>query len=318
MIPEYGPGRTIPHPILFRLLDSEADDSAVPEIKVAHKSEFAYYPGCVDYYDQEMQFSHVNYGETNHGIIFDSSIKLLRAVGIEPMILDRSFMKCCGHDQLWQGKVDLFRKMRDYNAGIIKTLGVKTLVTSCAEGYRTFKLDYKLEGVRVVHITQILYERGLRIPPTGDGKRVRVAYQDPCRSCRQMPVDPVYEEPRELIKRVDNADLVELKTFRADAQCCGVAQMMYCNDKTKGLTYKRMDEAREAGADFLLTACPKCLTHFGCLHHENKWRPDQEREPFRVMDITQFLAERLPGPYPSGGNVDDRRKEPPLPGRKGT
>src|SRR3989454_24461 len=215
MIPEFGPGRAIPHPILFRLLDSEADDLTVPEIKVEHKSEFAYYPGCIDYYDQEMQFSHMNYGDTNHGIIFDSSIKLLRAVGIEPMILDRAFMKCCGHDQLWQGKVDVFRKMR-----------------------------------------------------------------------------------------VDNAELVELKTFRGDAQCCGVAQMMYCNDKTKGLTYSRMDEARDVDADFLLTACPKCLTHFGCLHHENKWRPGEERYKYRVMDVTQFLAERLPGEYPTGGNED--------------
>src|SRR3990170_335546 len=290
---EYGPGRTIPHPVLFRLLDAEADDTTVPEIKVAHASEYAYYPGCVDYYDQEMQFSHTNYGDTNHGIIFDSSIKLLRAVGIEPKILD-------------------------YNTKIIKMLGVKTLVTSCAEGYRTFKLDYKLDGVRVVHITQILYERGLRIPPRGgSAKRIRVAYQDPCRSCRQMPVDPVYEEPRELIKRVDNAELVELKTFRADAQCCGVAQMMYCNDKTKGLTRMRMDEAAEVDADVLLTACPKCLTHFGCLHHENKWRPEEERFRDRVMDITQFLAESLPGDYPTGGNVDPKRTQPPPPGRKG-
>src|SRR3989337_3787106 len=100
MIPEYGPGRTIPHPVLFRLLDSEADDTTVPEIKVERGSEYAYYPGCVDYYDQEMQFSHVNYGETNHGIIFDYSIKLLRAVGIEPMILDRGFMKGCGPARL--------------------------------------------------------------------------------------------------------------------------------------------------------------------------------------------------------------------------
>src|SRR5207237_799735 len=117
---EYGPGRTIPHPVMFRVLDSEADDLSIPEIRVEHKSEFAYYPGCVDYYDVEMQFSHMNYGDTNHGIIFDSSIKLLRAVGIQPMILDRSFMKCCGHDQLWQGKVDVFERMRDYNTRIVK------------------------------------------------------------------------------------------------------------------------------------------------------------------------------------------------------
>src|SRR6266550_2217131 len=195
------------------------------------------------------------------------------------MILDRSFMKCCGHDQLWQGKVDVFERMRDYNTKIIKMLGVKTFITSCAEGYRTFKLDYKLDGVRVVHITQFLYERGLRIPPQAEtAKKIRVAFQDPCRSGRQMPIEPVFEEPRELIKRVDNAELVELKTFRAD---------------------------------------PKCLTHFGCLHHENKWKPGEERYPYKVMDITQFLAERLPGEYPTGSNIDAKRKEPPMPGRRG-
>jgi len=36
-----------------------------------------------------------------------------------------------------------------------------------------------------------------------------------------------------------------------------------------------------------------------------------------VMDVTQFLAERLPGEYPTGGNEDPKRKELPLPGRAG-
>src|SRR5437867_12397082 len=225
-----------------------------------------------------MQFSHMNYGDTNHGIIFDSSVKLLRAVGIQPMILDRSFMKCCGHDQLWQGKVDVFERMREYNTKIIKMLGVKTFITSCAEGYRTFKLDYKLDGVRVVHITQFLYERGLRIPPQPDtAKKIRVAFQDPCRSGRQMPIDPVYEEPRELVKRVDNAELVELKTFRADAQCCGVAQMMYCNDKTKGLTAKRMNERPNSKADNPPAPGPSGRPHFGVLPTGTKGKPAGDR-----------------------------------------
>src|SRR5207245_10644221 len=99
-----------------------------------HQAEYGYYPGSLVYYAAEMQFSHMNYADTNHRIIFDSSVKLLRAVGIQPMILDRSFMKCWGHDQLWQGKVDVFERMREYNTKIIKMLGVKTFITSCAEG----------------------------------------------------------------------------------------------------------------------------------------------------------------------------------------
>src|SRR5439155_26436738 len=70
-------------------------------------------------------------------------------------------------------------------------------------------------------------------------------------------------------------------------------------------------------ADYLLVACPKCLTHFGCLHTENKWKPGEERYGFKVMDISQFLAERLPGEWPTGSNIDQKRKEPPLPSRRG-
>ncbi len=285
--------RTVPHPIMFVSLDKEADWQEIPDIQVDRQAEYAYYPGCVDYYDYEMQFSVDNYGETNHGIIFDSSIKLLRALGIDPIILDRSFVKCCGHDQLWQGKVDVWNKMREYNEEVIKQVarksGFKVLVTSCAEGYRTFKLDYDLGDIQIKHITQVLAERGIQFNLR---RKVRVTYQDPCRCGRQMPLDPIYEEPRELIRRT-GADYVEMEHFRADAICCGVAGMMYCNEKTKGITNDRMIEASEKDVDYLLTACPKCLTHFGCQAHENQYRDDREKFKFKIVDITQFLAETL-------------------------
>lgn len=283
--------RTVPHPIMFSSLDKEADWDTIPDVDVKKKGEYAYYPGCVDWYDYEMQFSVDNYGETNHGIIFDSSIKLLRAIGIEPVILDRSFMKCCGHDQLWQGKVDVWNRLREYNEEMIKQIsrksGFKVLVTSCAEGYRTFKLDYDLGDIEVKHITQVLAERGIQF---SQRPKVRVTYQDPCRCGRQMPIDPIYEEPRELLRKA-GVDYVEMEHFRADATCCGVAGMMYCNEKTKGITNDRMVEAAEQNVDYLLVACPKCLTHFGCQQHENQYRDDREKFKFRVMDITQFLAE---------------------------
>lgn len=285
--------RTIPHPILYATLDKEAEYDEIPDVRIDKKSDYAYYPGCVDYYDYEMQFSRDNYGVTDHGIIFDSSVKLMEALGLDPVILDREFMKCCGHDQLWQGKVDVWNKLRDYNETLMHRIfaecGVKTLVTSCAEGYRTFKLDYDLGDVEVKHITQVLYEEGIEFRAR---RKETVTYQDPCRMCRQMPVDAVYDEPRELI-RMTGAEYVEMEHFRADATCCGVAGMMYCNDKTKGITNDRMIEAKAESVDLLLTACPKCLTHFGCQQHENLYREDREKFEYRIIDITQFLAEAL-------------------------
>ncbi len=285
--------RTVPHPILYATLDKEAEFDEIPDVKIDKKSDYAYYPGCVDYYDYEMQFSRDNYGVTDHGIIFDSSVKLMEALGLDPVILDREFMKCCGHDQLWQGKVDVWNKLREYNETLMHRIfaecEVKTLVTSCAEGYRTFKLDYDLGDVEVKHITQVLYEEGIEFRAR---RKETVSYQDPCRMCRQMPVDQIYDEPRELI-RMTGAEYVEMEHFRADATCCGVAGMMYCNDKTKGITNDRMIEAKAESVDYLLTACPKCLTHFGCQQHENLYREDREKFEYQIIDITQFLAEAL-------------------------
>ncbi len=85
--------RTVPHPILYATLDKEAEYDEIPDVKIGKKSDYAYYPGCVDYYDYEMQFSRDNYGVTDHGIIFDSSVKLMEALGLDPVILDREFMK---------------------------------------------------------------------------------------------------------------------------------------------------------------------------------------------------------------------------------
>ncbi len=286
------PGLAVPHPILFDLLDSESVDLTIPEEELAklEPNDYAYYPGCVDYYDMEMQFSVENYGETNHGIIHDSSLKLLKSVGIEPLVLERSFMKCCGHDQLWQGKSQVFQALRDYNTQIMKRLEVKTLILNCAEGYRTFIKDYELGDIEVVHISQVLVERGFKVPEDSKMKG-RVTYQDPCRMCRQMD-NPVYDEPRALIEAVPGADYVEMEHFRDDLHCCGIAGMMYCNPKTKGLTARRMDEATDVDADYLLVACPKCLTHFGCMKHE-RILDEQSPYTFEIMDITHFLAEAL-------------------------
>ncbi|MEE9267852.1 MAG: hypothetical protein V3U70_00420, partial [Thermoplasmata archaeon] len=61
----------------------------------------------------------------------------------------------------------------------------------------------------------------------------------------------------------------------------------------KGITNDRMIEAKAESVDLLLTACPKCLTHFGCQQHENLYREDREKFEYQIIDITQFLAEAL-------------------------
>ena len=64
---------------------------------------------------------------------------------------------------------------------------------------------------------------------------------------------------------VDGVELLEMEHSREDARCCGIAAMMNCNDVRMGLVTDRLEQARDTGAKYLVTTCPKCLAHFECM-----------------------------------------------------
>ncbi|PXF51491.1 MAG: hypothetical protein C4B55_03680 [Candidatus Methanophagaceae archaeon] len=288
------------------------------------ESEYGYFPGCLDYYDLFFDLG-VNYHE-----IGDCTVRLLNAVGIKPRILS---LKCCGHDALFQGNRKVFEKLAAYNTRKIKESGIKKLVVSCAEGFLTFKKYYELaasggaegaegaegveevervrevERVEVLHISELLSERGekLNFKAGKEGSRtVTVAYHDPCAFKRFG----LYEAPREALKKAGaGVKLVELTHAKENAVCCGVSGMMNCNDRSKALRAFRLDEARAKKVDVLVTTCPKCLSHFSCLKRETERERggrerggEKEREEgrvgggeydFEVLDLSVFLGRLL-------------------------
>jgi Fe-S oxidoreductase len=229
----------------------------------------------------------------------ESTLALLDAVGTDVYELPHL---CCGHDALWQGDEGTFHRLSRRNTAIIKASGVDTVVTECAECFRTLSRDYDLEGITVQHISQFLGAR--RIPLRGRGKKdgaddgsgapgdVRVAFHDPCRLGRHMGI---YDEPRELIRGVPGVQLVELEETREKAQCCGIAAMMNCDQASKALRVRRLDQVGRAGVDVLVTSCPKCIAHLVCLQDEGG------DHPFTIQDLTQFMAAHI-SPEPLKGD----------------
>lgn len=69
-------------------------------------------------------------------------------------------MKCCGHDSLWKGHFQTFKKLAEYNVNEINKLGIETIITTCAECYRTLKLDYpkyiKNVNFNVIHLSELV------------------------------------------------------------------------------------------------------------------------------------------------------------------
>lgn len=254
------------------MVDLDESKTSLKEVG-NNDSKIGYYPGCLDFHDMFFEL------DVDFKSIADSSVKLLKSIDQDPKLIQ---MKCCGHDQLWQGDKETFEKLKEQNTRIIKESGIEKLVTSCAECYRTLSQDYDLP-IEVVHISQVLKDADL-----GIDSGTRVTYHDACRLGRHMGE---YDAPRDALANA-GSEVVEMKHNRNNAWCCGVSSLMNCDDKSKALRKARLDEAKDVDAQVLITTCPKCLAHLNCMKNEQE---SVEKYDFEIKDLTVFLAEQMGG-----------------------
>jgi heterodisulfide reductase subunit D len=258
-------------------------------VQLASKGEVGYFPGCLAilgtfFDDIGMDFTQ----------IAKSSILILDKLLDKPLVL-LDAAKCCGHDVLWQGDYETFKKLAEFNVNLIKRSGVKLVITSCAEGYRTMAVDYKeLFGelpFEVMHITQFLAEQ-LEKGRLKFEKQLsaHVTYHDPCRLGRHMGE---YEAPRKLLKALETVGVKfsEMERTRETALCCGVSAFNYCNDFAKAIRTDRLKEA-EKTAESLVTTCSKCQIHFNCLLTERKSSALGQIN-VKVYDIVTLIAKAM-------------------------
>ena len=66
--------RTIPHPLFERLIVEDAMNEEKDEWKPERYHEYGYFPGCVDFMDVEVKFTHLNKGDADHASIAAASI----------------------------------------------------------------------------------------------------------------------------------------------------------------------------------------------------------------------------------------------------
>ena len=263
--------------LISRLMVTFPEKSGVPtgfSGESDPKNAVGYFPGCIDFLDSFLEVG------TSFHPVGDAAIKLLNATGVKPRIMG---LKCCGHDELWQGNSEEFERLKDHNTKALKESGIKTLVTTCAECTRTFAVDYELD-IEVLHISQFLERNQDKLKLKGSGT---VTYHDPCRLGRHMEV---FDAPRNLIAQVDGVNMVELENTREDCQCCGVSAWLGCSTESKALLVNKLEEAEQTGAATLLTTCTKCLAHLNCVLNE---KPPLKEFKITVQDLTTFLAEKL-------------------------
>jgi len=260
-------------------------------LKTTISGEIAYFVGCLPLMEDIFYKFDIKYSSIPKTIV-----GMLNECGIDPVVLNE---KCCGHDVLWGiGDIETFKKLAEYNVKLYKDAGVKTIIVSCAEGYRTWKFDYprviKDFNFEVLHFSEFfLKEKILENFKFPRKLNIKVTYHDSCRLGRLG--GKLYDAPRELIKSIPGIELIEMENIKDDANCCGVSAFTGCNEFTHFLRQNRINEAANTEADYLIVPCPKCLTHFNCYLSELSLNNEHNelRNKIKVVDLASFIGKLL-------------------------
>ena len=256
------------------------------DLKIAEKGEWAYFVGCLPYFDA--LFSDLNSKSVE---IAQGTVRLLNHLGIEPVVFKDE--RCCGHDLLWGGDVANFKLLAERNVKMIRESGVKKVLTACAECYRTLTVDYPEVvgplGFETVYVTEFLADvSGQLAKKLGEIKRT-VSYQDPCRLGRHMGI---FDSPRKMISTIPGLNFREMPRSRMRAICCGTSAWQSCDGTSKRIQTDRLLGAHNVGAELLITSCPKCYIHFKCALQGESIPEDKK---VQVKDLVVILAKALTG-----------------------
>jgi Fe-S oxidoreductase len=220
------------------------------------KTETVYHAGCMLSFDAELRE------------VARSAIKLLKAGGADAGIMGVE-ESCCGGHAYEIGYTGEFTKYAEHFIETFNALGVREVVTSCSDGYSTFKKLYPKINIEAKfgmrHMAEYLDEliKAKRLKFTKN-VTMKVTYHDPCHLGRHLGDDGVYDAPRNVLKSIPGIELVEMERNRENAWCCGAgAGVSQANEELALWTAnERLKEAKETGAAALVTACPWCERNF--------------------------------------------------------
>jgi len=257
------------------------------DVKTDPQSKVLFFGGCAPYFD--LYFASTL--KTTTADILTHSLKLLNFFDIIPQVMEEE--RCCGHDLLWSGDKENFLRLARLNVDAIHARGVEEVICACPEGYRTLAVDYPAMGITTHFAVSYLHDVLEREVDKGAvgfadlGKKV--TFQDPCRLTRFT--EGGGQTARKLLSRArPGRRFVEMADRGAGAVCCGNCAFVGCDAYSKALQVKRLGQARESGAEVLVSACPKCHIHLSCAMADVFLGQDLQME---MMDLATLLSNTI-------------------------
>jgi Fe-S oxidoreductase len=237
--------------------------------------EVLYFPGCYLSYDPRLKK------------VARATANILNRAGIDFGILG-SKENCCGESIRKTGDEELFKRLARENIKTFIDNGVRKILVSSPHCYHTFKNEYPEFRVNfeVIHISQYLAEliNAGKLELKKEYGR-KVTYHDPCYLGRH---NSIYDEPREVLKKIPGLDLHEMADSRKDSLCCGGGGGRIWMETPKGERFSdlRLEQAIGVGAEVLVTSCPYCITNF-----EDSRLNREDSEVIEIKDITEIIQE---------------------------
>jgi Fe-S oxidoreductase len=213
------------------------------------------------------------------------ALSLLGKMGNNAAILDHSGATS-GADLYDLGLWDELKKEIDRNAGEVAKLEGKEVVflNPHTQEFMTRKygdLSSSNPAIKARHFSELLREAFKKGKLKAlKGKKLKVAYHDPCRLSRSLGI---YAAPRDVLKFI-NLEVIEMKRNREDTYCCGAGSINPAYGAfARKVAEERIKEFLETGAEVLVTACPYCEEVFSNL---------LGREKGKVRDLVEIVDER--------------------------
>lgn len=244
------------------------------------KGDYLYWVGGAPFFDAVLREITPGIQDSAH-----AAIRLLNHLGIVPVILPEE--RFSGHDLLWTGDPQGFKKLAQQNIQAITKTGAKRVIVSSPEDYYTLAVSYKHYfdfDVEVCHISEFIAENLAKFA-FAQWENV-VTYHDPCRLGRGMGV---YDAPRKVLHSIPGVEVVEMENTKNLSRCCGTSCWTNCTKYSKLMQVNRIKEATATGAEVMVTACWECEIHFRCAMHTSAW----QQTNIEVKDLTISVSSLL-------------------------
>ncbi len=219
-----------------------------------------------------------------------SALKLLDTVGIKPVLIGVG--RSSGYLPSSLGFPETAKKLVQATLDELKTSGARRMLVLTPGDYYAFTtlLTERLEvewplSVELQEVISLLDEKhqagALKFKPSD--VKMPYAYIDPTHSLR---IPARYDTPRRLLSSAMSTAGHELFWRKERAHPCGNGGLQFLNPHISDhLTYARLADAQQAGAQVLITEDP------GCLRHLNR---HADRFGLHVQGLYELLEDHLP------------------------